>query len=104
MLESVNLNYYSLCCKILQLDDAIRFVGVVNLDGKILAAIYREGVKPLLTREESELATMQSLIRMNMEKTLEAKLGRALYSTAVYENERRATISLFTGETDNATE
>jgi len=98
------LNYYNLCSNIVQFDGAIRFVGVANLDGKIFAAIHREGVKPLLTGEESELSMMQSLVRMNMRKTLKAKLGRTLYSTTVYENERRATMSLLTNErTDDVT-
>lgn len=97
------MNYYNLCYNIVQFDGATRFVGVANLDGKIFAAIYREGVKPLLT-EELELSIMQSLVRMNMRKTLKAKLGRTLYSTTVYENERRATMSLLANErTDDVT-
>lgn len=100
---STRLNYYNLCSNIVQFDGAVRFVGVANLDGKIFAAIYREGVKSLLT-EELELSIMQSLVRMNMRKTLKAKLGRTLYSTTVYENERRATMSLLANErTDDVT-
>jgi hypothetical protein len=78
----------------LQLDDAIKFACVAKLDGKILGVTYRQGAKPLLSKEESELSVMQSLIRLNMEKTLESKLGQPLYSTTAYENETRATILL----------
>lgn len=95
------MNYCNLCSEILHLDDAIRFVGTANLDGKIFVTAYREGVRPLLTREEPELSIMQSLIRMSTRKTLEAKLGRTLYSTTVYENVKRATISLSTNGREN---
>nr|WP_228369162.1 hypothetical protein [Candidatus Nitrososphaera gargensis] len=60
----------------------------------------------MLTREESELSIMQALIRMSTRRTLEAKLGRTLYSTTVYENVKRVTISLLFangGENDATT-
>lgn len=90
------LNYNELCHSILELDRSIRFAAIASLEGKIFAAEYSKNVNPpLLTREESELSIMQSLIRMNTRKTLESKLGKTLYATAVYEKIKRATISLF---------
>ena len=59
-----------------------------------MAAVYREGTTPLLTREESELSIMQSVIRMSIRRTLENKLGRISYAVAVYQKVTRATISL----------
>lgn len=65
------------------------------MEGKILAAEYGEGVLPLLTLQESELSIMQSLMRMSIRRTLEDKLGKTIYATAIYQKVKRATISLF---------
>lgn len=73
----------------------IRFAGVATLEGEIAAAEYREGLKPLLTVHESELSIMHSLIRTNMRKTFEPKLGKTIYSFTEYENVKRATIVMY---------
>ena len=87
------MNFLSICSAILDLDHAIRFAGIASQSsGKILAAKYREGVRPHLTMKESELSVMQSLIRMSMRKTFEQKLGKPIYSATVYEKVKRATI------------
>ncbi|HKU48890.1 MAG TPA: hypothetical protein VJP79_02970 [Nitrososphaera sp.] len=89
------MNYAEICHDIIELDRSIRFTAIASTEGKIVAAVYREGTQPLLTREESELSIMQSIIRMSIRKTLESKLGKALYAVAVYERVTRATVSLY---------
>ena len=89
------MNYSDICTSVLRLDDSVRFSAIATVDGKIIAAVYREGTAPLLTRQESELSIMQSIIRMSIRKTLEMKLGKTLYAVAVYEKVTRSTISLF---------
>ena len=42
-----------LCEQILELDNTIRFVGIANLEGKLIAHEYRKGLRSLLTEEES---------------------------------------------------
>jgi hypothetical protein len=89
------LNYRQICLHVLDIDKSIRFSGIASLEGKILAAEYRPDVQSLLTLQESELSIMQSLMRMSIRKTLEGKLGKTVYATAVYQKVKRATISLF---------
>lgn len=91
----INTNYHNLCRQVLKLDPSIRFAGISKLDGKIIAAEYREGLKPLLSINESEMSMIQSVIRMNIRRTLEEKLGKIMYSTTTYEKVKRATIPLF---------
>jgi hypothetical protein len=96
------LNYQQVCKNILKLDDLIRFVGVATLEAEIVAEEYRKGIEPLLTKEELQLSIMQSLMRDATRRTLEQKLGRTVYATAVYEKVNRATITIFdkrTGKT-----
>lgn len=86
------MNYRKLCRQVLALDKSVTFAGIAITQGKIIAAEYRDYTTSLLTKEESELSIMQSLIRMNMRKALEHKLGKTLFSITEYENLRRATI------------
>lgn len=83
-----------LCSKVLSMDRSIRFAGLANREGRILASLYRKGLKPLLTRDESELAVTQSIIRMGTRQTLESRLGKTIYAFALYEKVKRATIPL----------
>lgn len=83
-----------LCEEILALDRSIRFAGAADRMGKIVASAYRQGLKSLLTKEESELSATQSILRMGTRKTLEQKLGRTIYAFAMYEHVKRATIPL----------
>jgi hypothetical protein len=84
-----------LCLDILDLHYAIRFVVVVSMSSaKILAVESRHEVASLLADRESELAIMQALIRMAMNKTWEKRLGKVIYSSSVYDKLKVATISM----------
>jgi hypothetical protein len=83
-----------LCMDMLNIDKGIRFVGMADKSGKLAAFAYRPDLQPLLTKEESELSVMQSLLRMGMRRTLEEKLGRTVYAFALYEKVKRATIPM----------
>jgi hypothetical protein len=84
----------NLCKQILQLDKTIRFVGMASIEGKLIAQEYREGLQSFLTKEESELSVMQSIIRMGTRKVLEEKVGKTIYAFALYEKVKRATMPL----------
>jgi hypothetical protein len=93
-----SLSYYEIVHKILELDKSITSVTIANLTtGKVLATNYKEeaGAMSLLTRQEAELFTIQSIIRMDSRTTLEHKLGKVLYSITVYENVITASMYLF---------
>jgi hypothetical protein len=90
-------NLSSICKDILQADNSIRFAGIANKFGSKAVSEYRKGLVPLLTESESELSTIESVIRMNTrrgEKAVELKLGRPLYSFTLYEKIKRVTLSL----------
>jgi hypothetical protein len=87
---------------VLAADPMIRFAAIATPDADIVAVRYNHGVQPLLTEEESNLSMMQSLMRAAIRRTLENKLGRTLYATAVYEKVKRATISISDKGVDNA--
>lgn len=82
------------CQHLLEIDKSIRFAGIANKEAQMMAYAYRENLEPLLTAKETEISVLQSVIRSSTRKTLEAKLGRTLYSLTAYEKVKRVTIPL----------
>lgn len=83
-----------ICKQILALDSAIRFSGIANNMGKIVASAFQEGVEPLLTDEEVEGSAIKSVLRMKTREDYEEKLGKAVYTFTLYEKVKRASIPL----------
>jgi hypothetical protein len=83
-----------LCSRIIESDNAIRFVGVSNKMGNQIISRYRSGLTPLLTPQEIEMYAMQSVIRMSTRKDYESKLGKPIYSFTLYQKLKRVTITL----------
>lgn len=90
----MTIDVHSMCKQIIELDSAIRFVGIPNKFGKQIVVEYRKGLTPLLTDTESELYAVESVMRMNNRKDYESKLGKPIYSFTLYEKIKRTTISL----------
>jgi len=82
------------CKQIIALDKLIRFVGVADKFGKIIAEEYRKGSVPLLSKEEEAMSILQGAIRMGSRKTMIPKLGRLIYTVSYYEKVKRTTIML----------
>lgn len=85
------------CHSIISLDRGVRFAGIANREAHLIEAVYRKDVIPLLTRQESEISILQSLIRMGTRGRLESKLGKTIYAFARYEKVKRVTIPLRSG-------
>jgi hypothetical protein len=83
-----------ICKEILELDSSIRFVGIANDMGTVVASAYRKGLNPLLSPEESQQFAMESVLRMTTRIDLSSKLGKPIHSFTLYEKVKRATIFL----------
>lgn len=82
------------CKDILAKDLSIRFAAVANQMGILIESEYREGLKPLMNRQETEHYTMQTVFRASTRETFENKIGNQRYAIAVYEKVIRATIPI----------
>jgi hypothetical protein len=82
------------CKDILSKDLSIRFAAVANQMGILIESEYREGLKPLMNRQETEHYTMQTVFRASTRETFENKIGKQRYAIAVYEKVIRATIPI----------
>jgi len=70
------MDYNELCKDILGLDTKIRFAGVCDDTGEIRFGGPREGIKSLLTPEQTKVSNLQALIRWELRDSLSHKIGR----------------------------
>ena len=82
------------CKDILTKDLSIRFAAVANQMGNLIESEYREGLQPLMDRQETEHYTIQTVLRASTRETFENKLGKQRYAIAVYEKLIRATVPI----------
>lgn len=96
-----DLNFF--CDKVLQITSKMRFVGIANHLGTLIASSYRHNLIPLLTREETSHYVLQSVLRSATREDFESKLGRQEYSIGKYRNVIRATIPITYIQDDTTT-
>jgi hypothetical protein len=90
----------SFCDMVLQIAGKIRFAGIANHLGTLIASSYRHNLIPLLTREETSHYVLQSVLRSATREDFESKLGRQEYSIGKYRNVIRATVPIIYIEDD----
>jgi hypothetical protein len=83
-----------ICNRVLELDRSIRFAGIANNMGTLIAYRIREGLVPLLNEEELENSMMKTVLRMKTREDYEPKLGEVIYTFALYKRVKRASIPL----------
>jgi hypothetical protein len=83
-----------ICDEIVELDGSIRFAAIANNMGKLVAAKFKPGVKALLSKEEIEDNIIKAVLRMKTREDYEQKLGKTIYTFALYDKVKRASISL----------
>jgi uncharacterized protein DUF6659 len=89
------MDYGKLCQEILNLDPKIRFAGVCDDTGETKFGGQREGVKNLLSPEETKKSNLQALARWALRNALSNKVGKGRYAMAEYEKVKRITIPLY---------
>ena len=88
------MDYDKLCKDILNLDPKVRYAGVCDDTGETKHGGQREGVKNLLSSEETKKSNMQALARWGLRNALVPKIGKGKYSMTEYEKLKRITFPL----------
>ena len=83
-----------LCNELLQLDGSIRFVGIANEMGSLIASRFRQGLRTLLQSSELQSSVMKAALRMKTREDYESNLGKVIYTFGLYEKVKRASIPL----------
>jgi hypothetical protein len=86
--------YEQLCKDILNLDLKVRYAGVCDDTGEVKYGGQREGVKNLLSPEETKRSNVQALARWGLRNALAPKVGKGKYSMTEYEKLKRITVPL----------
>ena len=88
------MDYNSLTKDIMNLDQKVRFAAVCDDSGEIKYGGQREGIKNLLSPEETKRSNIQALARWSLRNSLASKIGKGQYAMAAYEKIKRITIPL----------
>jgi len=88
------MDYDGLCKEILNTNTKVRFAGVCDTTGKIKHGGQREGVKNLLSPEESQQSLQQAVARWGFRDSLAPKIGKGQYSMTEYEKIKRITVPM----------
>jgi len=91
------IEYENLVNRLFNLDENIRFVAVANKSGEILAKGSKPDTQLLLSPEETQETLHHSITAWKSREKHYPKIGEGLYTLAVYEKLRRATIPLPSG-------
>ncbi len=79
---------------IMDLDENIRFAGICNMEGRLELKKQREGVEPLLSPSDTDETLQNAVSSWKSRMKHYDKIGKGLYTLAVYEKLRRVTIPL----------
>jgi hypothetical protein len=90
----MNPFFQEFCDTVVRLDKSIRFAGVADGDGHLVATAEREGLKPLLNPEERAQYAITAATRQYTRLRWEYLLGKINYAMSNYAKLIRATIPI----------
>ena len=73
-------------CNKLSSETKIRFCGVINSMGKIVAGGFKDGIKPLDSEDQRSMLYMQSSLELSMKGEFDENLGCVNYVTTYRDN------------------
>ena len=91
------IEYGNLVNRLFNLDTNIRFAAIANKSGEILAKGSKSDTNLFLSPEETQETIHHAITAWKSREKHYSKIGDGLYTLAVYEKLRRATIPLPSG-------
>src|ERR687891_2560888 len=88
------MNYQKLYTDIMNIDPKIRLVTICDTNGKVMFSDHRQGVKNLLSPEESKESLELAVNSWKIRSKLAPKIGKGKYVLAEYEKIKRITMPL----------
>ena len=89
-----NNKFEKLCNDILALNTSIRFAGVVNNMGTLVAGGMRQSVKSMEDKVDSSKLYLESALRSEMRKDFDTQFGKTTYSFSEREKIKVASFPL----------
>ena len=75
-------DYTKICDIVKSLDPQIRFVGIINERGRLVAGGMKENVSPLENEKDDEMIFMELALRVKMRKEFDKQLGPVNFALA----------------------
>ena len=79
------MDFEAICNKVMDLDSKIRFAGMVNNQGRLIAGGMKEGKKPLEDTRDDEMLFMELVLRTKMRKEFDKQLGAVKFAMSYRE-------------------
>jgi len=92
-----SIDYSELLKRLFKLDDNIRFATVADMDGNILTSNSKTNAELYLTPDDTKDTIRHAIDAWKSRMKHYDKIGQGLYTLAVYEKLRRATVPLPSG-------
>src|ERR671923_1459820 len=86
------MNYQKLYTDIMNIDRKIRLVTICDINGKVMFSDHHQGVKNLLSTEESKQSLELAVNSWKTRSKLAPKIGKGKYVLAEYEKIKRITM------------
>lgn len=84
-MSNTNEDFEQLSREILEINSSLRWIAIADSDGHLLNVTRREGLAPLMTREENQEYASNAITRHKSRVKFEDKLGKLVYSLGKYE-------------------
>ena len=82
------------CKQILKAEKSMRFVGIANNLGSLIATEYRECLTPLMTNEQTLQYAIEAVLRAAIREEFESYIGKLEYSIGKHEKLVHATVPI----------
>jgi hypothetical protein len=85
-MSNTNKDFFEKLLKeILKMSSTLRWIAIADSEGNLLNITKREGLEPLMTREENQDYTLNAITRHRSRLKFQDKLGKLVYSLGRYE-------------------
>lgn len=85
MSKSNKDHFESISKELLKINSSLRWIAIADSNGTLLNIARRDGLEPLMTRQENQEYTLNAITRHKSRMKFEDKLGRLVYSLGKYE-------------------
>ena len=79
------MDFEATCKKVMNVDPKIRFVGMINDKGRLIAGGMREDKKPLEDMRDDEMLFMELVLRTKMRREFDQQLGKVKFAMSYRE-------------------
>ena len=83
-MSSVIYNYHKLCKDVKNLDKKVRFSGIINERGRLVASEMKKD-SHFVSAKDDEMLFMELALRVRMRRDFEDRLGKVRYSMTIRE-------------------